>query len=193
MTLTPNYLIRICTVCLFSLLYNSPPAAAGEIQRADINYSDGRYFLTFDAVLDGRYDVVHKLVRDYAGLHQLSDAVLESVILETPRPGVQRLKFVAQVCILIFCFNKSLVVDVREAPEGVFNATVIPALCDFMSGHGTWRFTAAGPLKTSVHYSGVQEPAFWIPPVIGPYILKHKLVKEAVKTISNVERMAKNA
>lgn len=186
-------MIRICTFCFLFLLYCCPPASAGELKRAEINFSGGRYFLTFDAVLDGRYEVIHKLVRDYAELNQFSDSVLESVILGTPHPGVQRLKFVAQVCILIFCFKKSLVVDVKEHPEGVFNAVVVPALCDFKSGHGTWRFATAGPFKTSVHYTGVQQPAFWIPPVIGPFILKRKLMKEAVETIKNVERVANNA
>ena len=185
MRLAPIYF-----VCVLYLLGCSPFTAAGEIQRAEVNYSGGRYTLAFDAVLDGRYEVIHKLVRDYANLNRYSDAVMESVILSTPSPGVQRLKFVAQVCILIFCFNKSLVVDVTEKPEGVFNATVVPALCDFKSGHGTWRFSAAGPSRTSIHYSGVQQPAFWIPPVIGPYILRHKLVKEAIETIKNVERFA---
>jgi hypothetical protein len=163
------------------------------VQRADIVYNDGFYRLDFDAVLNGRYEVIHALVSDYPNLHQLSDAVQESEILESTRPGEQRLRFVSEVCLLIFCFRKSLVVDVTEAPGGVFNATVVPHLCDFKSGHGTWRFAAAGPSRTAVHYSGVQQPAFWIPPVIGPYLLKRKLVKEAIKTINKLEHLANNA
>ena len=177
---------------LWSLCY-SPGLGAGEISRADVTYQNSFYLFDIDAVIDGRYSVIHKLVSDYANLYQLSDAVLESVVLGYPRPGEQRLKFVAQVCILFFCFKKSLVVDVTEIPNGVFNATVVPSLCDFKSGHGTWRFAPDGPSRTLVHYSGVQQPAFWIPPVIGPYLLKRKLIKEAIKTIHTLELLANHA
>ena len=172
------------------IVWYSPGAGAGEIHRVDVSYRQGFYLFNIDAVIDGRYDVIHKLVSDYANLYQLSDAVLESVVLGSPRPGEQRLRFVARVCILFFCFKKSLVVDVTEAPDGVFNAIVVPHLCDFKSGHGTWRFTPDGPSRTFVHYSGEQQPAFWIPPVIGPFILRHKLITEAIKTIHNLELLA---
>lgn len=185
MKLTPGHLYILVWVFCYG-----PGAWAGEVRRADVTYRDGFYMLDFDAVINGRYDEVHRLVSDYANLHELSDAVQESVILGSPRPGERRLKFVAQVCILIFCFTKTLVADVTEHPEGVFNATVVPRLCDFKSGHGNWRFSAAGPSRTLVHYTGVQQPAFWIPPVIGPYLLRHKLVKEAISTIKNLERLS---
>lgn len=190
--MTPPHLLRglllivLCATCL------GHDAAAGELQRADVDYRDGYYLLDFKAVINGRYDVVHRLVSDYADLHRLSDAVQESVVLGSPHPGVKRIRFVARVCILIFCFRKSLVADVTEGPEGVYHATVVPALCDFKSGHGTWRFSADGPSHTLVYYHGVQQPAFWIPPVIGPYILRHKLVKEAISAIRNLERLANN-
>lgn len=180
-------LVLLCMACI------CPGALAGEMHQAQVRYQDGRYLLDFAGVIDGRYDVVHGLVSDYAGLHRLSDAVLESEVLGSPHPGTQRVRFVGSVCILIFCFTKTLVVDVREHPEGVYHAAVVPALCDFKAGHGTWRFAAAGSGRTTVHYTGVQQPAFWIPPVIGPYILRHKLVQEAINAIKNLEQLARHA
>ena len=169
------------------------PVFAGEIRKAEVDYSGGAYYLDFDAVINSRFEVVHSIVTDYEHLHELSSAVLESAVLDSSDPGAKRLRFFAQVCLLVFCFNKYLVVDIVEVSRGVFNATVVPQLCDFKAGHGTWHFTAVGKVRTRVRYTGVQRPAFWIPPVIGPYLIKRKLVREAIETIQQVEVLTGDA
>jgi hypothetical protein len=37
------------------------------------------------------------------------------------------------------------------------------------------------------------EPAFWIPPLIGPYLIKQKMMSEAKKTIKRIEELMLNA
>ena len=183
----------VTVVMLFCVSGFSLNLHAGEVDKTDVKYSNGTFFLDFNALIDARYETVHTVVTDYDRLHELSDAVLESVVLGTPRPREKRVRFLAQVCLLVFCFKKSLVVDVIEDPEGVFSARVVPELCDFNAGHGTWRFSAADALHTRVQYLGEHSPAFWIPPVIGPYLIKRKLIREAMETIQKVETITANA
>jgi hypothetical protein len=36
------------------------------------------------------------------------------------------------------------------------------------------------------------EPDFWIPPLIGPWLIKRKLLSETLETVDNLEQLAKN-
>ena len=43
--------------------------------------------------------------------------------------------------------------------------------------------------KTQVELNAELIPAFWIPPLIGPLIIKHKLRQEAWETLHNMETL----
>ena len=82
--------------------------------------------------------------------------------------------------------------DVVEAYDGSITAVVVPELSDFR--HGTMRLNlwqeATG---TRILIRSEVTPDVWIPPLLGPWLIKRELHAEAVQTVHNLERVAAEA
>ena len=77
--------------------------------------------------------------------------------------------------------------------EGELAATVTshPALSDFEFCNETWTFAeqAGG---TRVRYELHMDPKFWVPPAIGPYLIKRKLRNDGTDALDRIERVARD-
>lgn len=180
-------------ILLICLLWLCQPLFAGEVQRADVIHKKGVYTFHFDAVIEGTFDDVYSVVTDYENLHQLSDSMLTSELLHTSDDGIMRLRFLAKTCLLIFCFEKKLVADAEEISKGVFKATDVSELSDFMLGQGTWSLIPVEERQTRIKFEGLVEPDFWIPPIIGPWLIKKKIKKLSLESINKIELIVNDA
>jgi hypothetical protein len=95
-------------------------------------------------------------------------------------------------CVLVFCFDLYFVEDIEILADGSIKATVIPAASNFRRGESLWRVEAIDASRTRVAVAAEQEPNFWIPPVIGPMLLKRAFMREVRETAVNIEREARN-
>ena len=104
----------------------------------------------------------------------------------------QRVRTVVNVCILIFCKHMVQVQDVRMPDAYTIEASMVPGAGDFRSGEARWvlqEHTGA----TRLHFSHVFEPDFWVPPLIGPWMIENKLVEEVEVTARYIEHQARGA
>jgi hypothetical protein len=60
---------------------------------------------------------------------------------------------------------------------------------DFHASLESWTFEPEGA-GTVVVYTFEFEPKFWIPPLIGPYVLQNKLKKDSVRALRRIEALA---
>ncbi len=180
-------MLRVLSV--WFLLF-SQPAWAGDIQSMEVEYENGVYRLDFDVIIDADLEAVRAIVSDYNQLSRLTDILIESTVLPSPDPDLIRRRMVTRACLLFFCMEAVAVEDVREM--GIFIlTTIIPEQSDFKSGTTEWQLTESDNGKSRITFHGEQEPAFWLPPVVGPLWLKGKLEREAEKTIERIEALAK--
>jgi len=80
----------------------------------------------------------------------------------------------------------------RYAPRpdgGDLHAEVLPAQSDFSYGRADWQFRPAGT-STHLRFSAELEPAFWVPPLLGPWLVERSLREEAERTSAGIERLA---
>ena len=75
--------------------------------------------------------------------------------------------------------------------NGHLHADVIPSESDFKYGHADWRMTVEGK-GSRLLFSAALTPDFWVPPLIGPYVIKKKMREEAIETVLGLERLAAN-
>jgi hypothetical protein len=100
------------------------------------------------------------------------------------------MRVVTRACLLWFCRTLIHVQEVREASDGALIAEVLPQASDFRYGKMVWRILPTeGGTRLQLH--GDVVPAFWVPPVIGPFYIKRKLREEALETAQAVEVLAK--
>jgi len=164
---------------------------AGEVEHAAVEQEDGRYSLDLVMRIDSDPAVVYELVTDYAGLARISDTIVESdVITAADADGIRR-RLVTQTCVWFFCFKATMVEDVRETDDRAILTSMVPALSDYHYGTSRWQVSTAG-VGTRIHFTTTLEPDFWVPPLIGPWLMKQKMRAEAERTVLTIERLTRN-
>lgn len=162
---------------------------AGEVMDVAVQRFDRRYVVEIDTRFDVPAERLRVLLTDYAHLDRINDSIRRSEVIETLSPQHHSVLTEAEVCVALFCKHIVQVQDVSVLPEGSILATVRPTRSDFSYGVARWDFweSAGG---TRMRFRSEIEPAFWVPPLIGPWLIQRALHAEALKSVANLERLA---
>jgi hypothetical protein len=180
---------RLSAVLLANGLLASAFASAADIERLEATHTDHRYTLSFEVVLAAERDKVWQIMTDYENLPRLSKTIGESHILKTEHSPEHRVSITFHACILIFCKTMKKVVDIEARPQDDIVVTGVPALSDFSYSVEHWEVSAEGA-KTRLRYSAEMVPDFFIPPLIGPWVVKSFLQREIRGIAIKVEELA---
>lgn len=164
--------------------------SAATIERLETAHTDHRYTLTFEVVLDAERAKVWQIMTDYENLPRLSRTIAESHILKTEHSPEHRVSVTFHACVLIFCKTMKKVVDIEARPQTEIVVTGVPALSDFSYSVERWQVSAEGA-QTRLRYSAEMVPDFFIPPVIGPWLVKSFLQREIRGIAIEVEALAR--
>lgn len=180
---------RAAAAAVLGLALAARGAAAGTTERAEIRFEGRTYSYTFTALLDGSSEAVRAVVTDYDRLGRINDDIIESRVLERYGPGHLKRVLRMKHCLLVFCFDFDFVETVEETGERIAT-TIVPQESNFEDGVAEWRIEPVGERATRITVHATQTPGFWIPPVIGPFLLKRVFIKEINETCVNIERLA---
>lgn len=172
------------------LLLLSVEVAASEIRHLSITADNGRYTADMDVRLQANVDSVLAIVHDIDGLHRLSRMITHSSKVSAPIGHPVRRKLVLNACILFFCFHATLVEEIETVGDGVILGRIDPSMSDFRYGVSRWQVSDLGSDRSRVRLHALLVPAFWIPPMIGPWIIKRKLHTLAIEMCDRLERLA---
>ena len=175
-----------------ALLLSSMPARAGTVRDIHTQYEDGIYRLAVDVIIDGRFDAVYGLVTDYDRLKELSDIFVDTALISPPGVEPKRRRLVARACVFLFCDEATMVEDVEEIERKTILTRVVPELSDFKYGKSRWEVSAVDADHSRIRFSYEIQPDFWVPPLIGPYFIKRKLLAAARQTITRIEVLARD-
>ena len=173
---------------VFSLLAFSARADAYEIREVQVSHLRGRYDITFDVRLAADPAAVRRLLTDYPRLNRLSSTVVESRVLSRT-PERVRIALTLRACILWMCRNISEVEDVRSNADGSIEGKAVPAQSDFHELNERWRILPDGD-ATRVRYEASMKPKFFVPPLIGPWLMKIKMRDELRASAQRLEALA---
>jgi len=177
-----RYLRRLPAV----LLLLPVDSLAGDILASSVSHQGAAYTLSVTARIDAPIDTVYRSITDFDNLAAINPAIEESQLLDVPRVDTRRVRSVIKVCILMFCKRVELVQDVTLLQDYAIEAVTLPQGGDFRSGVAHWQLTASGD-ATEMLFTNTFEPDFWVPPVIGPWLIKRKLIREVAETAMYIE------
>jgi len=181
--------MRITFSAVLLALVSTQCATAAEMRSVDVDYEGEYYSMVsvawFDAGLDETFDVFSKW--DYST--QFSSAVVEARDLEPDTSGRPGYFVRIRGCILFFC--KSMVRQGYVVAQHNIDlrATANPQDSDFHLFEESWEF-AEERGGTRVLYKLRMQPDFWVPPAIGPYLIKRKLKKDGGDALNRIEDIA---
>lgn len=177
------------TLCL---LVPGPAGNAGVVNLVEATHDAGRYGVTLDVDVDADIERVRAIALDHDGLHRLSSAIVSSERLPPLATDPDRRRVVYRSCFLIHCFDAVMVESIRTPDPAHIHTVVEPALSDFRSGHSTWELTSLGVGRTRVRMTSELEPRFWVPPLVGPWLIKRKMRGAAEETWLKLEEIARH-
>lgn len=160
------------------------PVGAHEPPKIVVSARGGHYRMSLDLVLHAPVSRVWHVITDYADIKRLNPAVKSSAVIR--RDGVTLLRMRIKSCVLFICFpitqTESMTTDGHHGVRGV----IVPQLSSFRSGVSRWQLRAVAG-GTEAHFSASLTPSFYIPPVIGPWMVRRKLRAEMRATASHLK------
>ena len=164
---------------------------AGEVLDSQVRRDGDHFLIHLQMQIDVPTTRVYQQLTDYDHLHQLSNMIVSSrVIANTDQQ--QRVEVISEGCVLVFCRRVTQVQTATLLGQGYIRLIDDPRASDFHSGRTLWHI-APDNGGTRVTLSADLEPRFWVPPVIGTAIFKHKLLNESTILINNLEQPARHA
>ena len=160
--------------------------------RTDIEVEGNTYRYEFEALIAAPLEATRAVIIDPEELKHINDGVVESDVLETYADGALKRKLLVEQCVLVFCFDLRFIEKVDTQDKQQIVATIIPEESNFRRGTATWQLEPVGPRGTRLRVKAEQEPDFWIPPVIGPAVIKRVFRKEIEETAKKIEFAAIN-
>ncbi len=174
---------------LFSLALLAAGAHAAELKSVDVTHEKGVYRMTSVTVLDAPLAGVFDVLTDYDDFERISSVYDDAHFL--PRLGDDPVRVYTRVkgCVWFYCQTLERVEILTNEGLTCLRTEAIPDASDFKSSVSTWtlREVEGG---TEVTYSILMEPDFFVPPLIGPYVLKRRLRSGGTDAIARMERFA---
>jgi carbon monoxide dehydrogenase subunit G len=179
-------MVRTALTCL--MVSTAGAAEAARVEALEVGHQDGVYSVRAEAWLDAPPAAVHAALIDFPRLTRLSPAVRQSRVMGETRDGT--LVFTrTRACAGWFCRDLRQTQLVTVTDE-LITAVALPEQSNVEVGHTTWQVRAEGE-GTHLAWTTVVDPAFFVPPLLGPPLVKSALRRESEQFASGVERVAR--
>lgn len=185
---SPTARIRflVCLAAAWPLL-----CCGAEVERFELMRSGNRYSLSVAARVAAPIDAVWGVITGYARLTRLSPAIREGQVLSADDDQGVRVHTVTRLCALIFCKDLRQVQRIRQQGAGSFEAITEPSQSDLAFGQAHWQLLPE-QWGTSIRIQFDLEPAFWVPPLVGPLAIERALRQETLGLMQGIERAARD-
>ena len=167
------------------------PAIAGAADLRDVTVDrvDGTYVMRSEVWFDVSIDKIYGTFLDWDLSTQFSSVVVESRNVEPGKDGRPRFYNRNQACILFFCKSFERFGYVTHEPFKYIAASADPEKSDFHISDERWEFREEDD-GTIVVYDLKFKPKFFIPPLIGPAVMKQKLKTSSIYALDRIEDVA---
>ena len=174
---------------LVALCCWSGTASAAEMRSVDVGYEDSRYTMESEVWFNAPLEAVYAVFSQWDLSTQFSSAIVQSKDLEPDEQGRPQFFVQNRGCLLFFCKTFDRQGHVESQPFEVLRAIANPETSDFLVSRESWTFRPDNG-GTAVVYEMLMQPKFWVPPGIGPYLIKRKLRKDGGAAVDRVEAIA---
>jgi hypothetical protein len=162
---------------------------AADMRSVHVEYEGGIYYMESEVWFDASQEAVYAVFADWDLAVDFSSIIVESKNVGPDEHGGMGYFIHNRGCILFFCQSAERNGTVNSEAPVFIRAVADPESSDFELSDETWTFRSADE-GTIVRYELKMKPSFWIPPVIGPYLMKRKLSSDGSDAINRIERIA---
>jgi len=162
---------------------------AATLDSVIVTYDAGRYELDADAFLAAPREAVFVILTDYDRFGRISSVYKDYGFMDPDSDGTPVVYTRMEGCVLIFCRSLMRVERLESDAPGFIRTITLPEQSDFKHSVSEWQLTPEAD-GTRVAYHLEMVPDFWVPPIIGPWILQRKLKSGGEHAVERIERLA---
>lgn len=188
---TPEYRRRFRGRSLLpmALLFASAVADPADLREIAVDYENDRYTLRSEVWFAAEQRDLYRVLTDFDHYERISSAFVEAYNVAPDEQGRPRFYTRMEGCMLLFCRSLVRYGYLLLEPKREIVAVSQPEKSDFRYCKERWRFEQDGE-GTLLYYDFEMEPDFWVPPVIGPWIIKRTLKVDGMDAIGRIEALA---
>lgn len=166
-------------------------ASTATIESIDVDHEGKTYSLYAETLLDASPEAITAVLLDYERFGRISSVYKEYGYLDPLPDGTPVVYTRMEGCLLFYCKSMTRVERLEAASPGHIRTVTLPDRSDFKRSISEWTLKqeAAG---TRMIYTLEMEPDFFVPPLIGPPILKRTLRRGGGDAIDRIERLAQD-
>jgi hypothetical protein len=176
-----------CSLCLLLLLPHSADPA--DLRTVEVAREEERYSMKSEAWFAASPQELYRVLTDYDLFQQFSSAYVETRNAGRDEEGRPRFFTRMQGCVLLFCRSFVRHGYLVLKPHSEIVAIADPGASDFRYSKERWRLRREGN-GTLLLYDFEMEPGFWVPPVVGPYVIQRSLRSGGSDAIDRIEALA---
>lgn len=181
-----------------ALMCVATAAHAAQVLDVQVARDGERFLIDMQIAIDAPPRKVFRALQDYALMPRYNPDLRAVRIEPTAEPDRVRLFTTIHACVLIFCkmMHQEEIMTATAGPDGgVLQARMLAHGGDFEEGDGRWTVAPcrAGRPAACMDVQIELVPGFWVPPVIGPWIIRSKMAEEARRTSAGLEQVAQGS
>ena len=180
------HFLRLPAALIFLI---SGTALSAELGNVTVEKEEKRYRLTSETRFDTGVADLYRVLTDYDLFTEFSSVFVESRNLRAAANGKPRYFTRMEGCMLLFCKSFVRIGELTLTPQTEIVATADPKQSDFNYSRERWLLQADGD-GVLLKYEFELEPSFWVPPVIGPYVMKRVLRAGGANAVDRIEALA---
>ena len=186
--------LSCCSVAVLLGLGITSAARAAQVLSVQAMRRGAAISIDLRLALDAPAPAVFRALRRYDAIGRYEPDLRAMRIETTADPNRVRLFLTLHSCVLLFCKTLRQQQIMTASPRrdgGVLQAEFVPANGAFR-GTGRWVVAAcsagAGRTCMDVHIDLV--PLFWLPPMIGRWLIRRKMYEQALHISNGLEQLA---
>lgn len=177
-----------------ALLCVSPSIDAAEMRASTLHKDGDRYHVVLQMHIDAPVARVFALLSDFSRMSTLNPGVRESEVL-AQQGDASLVRLRVHACAALFCrdFTQQQSMHARRVgDEYRIDAEVAPEHSDMRYGTAHWSLRHCGSESgtgTCMDFESTMEPGIWIPPLVGPWLIRRSMVEQTIETATTIEAL----
>jgi hypothetical protein len=162
---------------------------AADLHDIEVEREDDVYKLRSTAWFDSNPDALYEVLTNYELFRYFTSAIIESHNLTPDDKGRPRYFTRMEGCVLLWCKSFIRAGHLELQPISEVIAIADPQESDFKHSYERWQLVPHDG-GTLLIYEFEMVPDFWVPPVIGPFMIRRALKAGGEGAINRIERIA---
>jgi hypothetical protein len=167
---------------------------AAEVLAVEVTRDSASFVIGMHVAINAAPQAVFRALQDYEAMLRYNPDLRAVRVEPTSEANRVRLSTTIHTCVLFFCKTmqqEQVMTSSSDGNGGVLQSELSPENGAFR-GSGRWTVTPCrtDSLSSCMDVHLVLVPEFWVPPVLGPWLIRRKMNEEAQRSSAGIEVVA---